>query len=191
MLYLMRLDYVDNLSMLNVSFTDGRYGVYIGDCDNFNITNCTFKNNTYGNALHIDGTAANVCSGKVIGCLADNSGEGGFGIYSGIENANISSNLVINCSDFGFSVGAQYCTFTNNQAIGNGSGGVNEAGFTVGGDDNVFSGNIANGNNQYGFHVTSVGASRNVFTGNRATGNTTSNFDDNGTNTTDSGNDWN
>jgi hypothetical protein len=58
-------------------------------------------------------------------------------------------------------------------------------------DDNVITGNIVRDCNGTGILINNANCDRNVVTGNRSTNNTTANFTDSGTNTTDSGNDWN
>jgi parallel beta-helix repeat protein len=123
---------------------------------------------------------------------ASNSGEAG-GIYlsngsdRNIVNGNKVSNITLTSGgvlSYGIYVYDALCVVSGNNAYT-----VDDYGIYILGDNNTVSGNTASGCDT-GIETRSS-ADRTVVTGNRATSNTTDNFDDNGTNTTDSGNDWN
>ena len=106
------------------------------------------------------------------------------------EHSTVSNNIVIANDDNGICLdSSDFVSITGNIAEGNGTTGY-EAGIYLGdADDNILAGNICE-NNRNGIYIA-ADCDRNVVTGNRATGNNTLNFDNDGSNTTDSGNDWN
>jgi parallel beta-helix repeat protein len=85
-----------------------------------------------------------------------------------------------------------YNTISGNVCSDNTAHGINLSGVSVSEpDSNLISGNVCEGNGSYGIRIAASGADRNVVTGNRATNNTSGNYSDSGTNTTNSGNDFN
>ena len=117
----------------------------------------------------------------------DLSGIIAYGAASGvIINSNEISDLTITSG-----TGTTYGIEGNDDRIavhGNVVEDIDDYGIYQTGDNALLSANIAEGcDTGIEIHTT---ADRTVVTGNRSTNNTTDNFDDNGTNTTDVGNDW-
>jgi len=187
---LIRLEYVDNLTIDHVMADGGRYDCcYLNQCDNPTVFNSSFVNGG-ANGLQIKNTADNASSAKVFGNYFYNNADAGF-VCSNLEHAAIYGNVAEANTDYGFALNAiKFCTVSDNILVDNGDGDLNEGGINLYNTslDNIFTGNVFEGNNPNGFYIQ-VGSDGNVFTGNRATANTTANLNDNGTNI-DSGNDW-
>ena len=205
--------YCDDLHLSNIASVNSKYdSISLAYCDDFIIDGCravTTETAPGGTgsivaSLCTRGTIAN-CNAKdgpdagfvinsstyitMTGCV----GEGSF--YNLSMNAaqycTISGNTFNTAASTGAGIGGtdiEKCSIADNTCIGNTGNGISLGGDS---DDNVISGNVATGNGVRGIHIIAGTCDRNVVTGNRATGNTTANFTDSGTNTTDTGNDWN
>jgi len=182
--YLICLEYCDNSKVDNIwIYNSYDRGAYLGYCDGLSFNNNFCEDNAKAGAYIVYGYYS-----IIQGNQFDNNTTG-LAILT--TYSIISGNQCRNNAEKGMSIlGADYNTISANECISNGDGDASEGGIILGGsaEGNILSGNFCISNNPDGIEIA---GDRNVVTGNRSTSNTTANFDDNGTNTIDSGNDWN
>jgi parallel beta-helix repeat protein len=170
------------------------YAIFI-DCDYVSVTGNTMReldatNTVYG--VYSQGDYSTISSNNISD--VDSGTGNAYGVYVGNGTRvgfSITSNTI---RDVGSTSGTAYGVFvhtgvTQSTVVGNNITLIDDFGIYIEGDDNGASNNTIT-QCDTGIEVHTSG-DRNVLTGNRVTGNTTDNLDDNGTNTTDSGNDWN
>jgi len=152
--------------------------------DNLIIQN-VFVYDAYGYAIALVSSDNN----KIVNSIVDTTAAAGQdGIYTAGDGNIIEGNHVANCQNAGIRImNSGDNIVRGNRCFSNGGSGIILYSHA---SDNLVNSNHCK-NNDYGIYVNGAGCENNVVTGNRATGNTTDNFLDEGTNTTDSGNDWN
>ena len=159
-----------------------QYGAWIESNDTV-IRSCIFKNcnGGGGGGIYVIGSRCTIDQNRA------------YNNYDGIllqaADCMVASNLCRDNSNDGINLGASFRnSVRGNQCYNNTVDGIC---IQDNSDDNVLGTNVCYNNGGRGIYILHATCDRNVLTGNRATGNTVANFTDNGTNTTDSGNDWN
>ena len=181
----------------------GQINCILGNGANINIIGNTIKTVSrsgpgatsgaiYGILLQV---AGGIVSNNVINDLDINNGSNAASVF-GIDTTSSATNMVIannqldgititagTGTTYGIRTDGDGLNVTSNNVIN-----VDDYGIFIVADDNTVSANYITGCDT-GIEIDTT-ADRTVLTGNRATANTSDNLDDNGTNTTDSGNDW-
>lgn len=183
--------YVNNLIIDSIWADKPKYcGANLTYCENPIVHKCVFSNSISLNGLLIASSPTNPVMAKVNNCMA-------YGNIVGIGFTNIEDGIITGCtcrdnSNIGIYLeNVNLSTIVGNLCKDNGGGSIEVGIYISNSDNNIINANICEGNSINGIELSSSESVRNVVTGNRSTGNTTNNFVDNGTATTDSGNDWN
>jgi parallel beta-helix repeat protein len=208
---------ITNTIVENCSTVAQQYSIYIiGNDTSLNgciVKNCDADTNIYGIsaslATPMSGckvkTLSNSGTGVTIGISIPTNGNATSCIVDGVTTTNASNSNTIRGYNIGQDASISGSAALNITTSGTGSAhgfgsffpystvsscsatSCDDSGFYVSGDDCTISGCTAR-NNDYGIEI-SANADRTVITGNRLTSNTTANLQDNGTNTTTTGND--
>lgn len=158
-------------------------GIYLSACTDVLISGCILNDNSR-KGIDISGAALRVV-------IASNqiSGNSSAAIYTYGDKHSITGNTIYDNGLNGITtIGADGCAITGNSIDSNTGDGIVLGNST---DNCPVSNNIVTANSGTGINIAGGGTAcdRNIITGNRVSGNTTAQITDNGTNTTQTGND--